>query len=349
MTEIQARSYISVAQENQSTGPKQTKEQTVLPQDSFKVVAKIANSTRLSDGEKSGLISHVALIDKYAQGSLRSRMLNSVSATTLFLERQGSVKSKPSQSSVAQAVAQVKQTTQVSPPAETKPAAKVRQAEELQKSVEQLPVRFAQTTQTEVNKAIPQAEVAAIQAQPIQQVAQNTDVKVQEVRPLPAQPLEVKDNVQISESARVAQDFDLPGAGGSEVEFKVPGSGGGDVEIAVPGSGESAEVPLPGAGGGEDIVIQTLGSGEYEEVALPGSGGGEVNIQAEVEARIAALEERGVPELPIPGGVNVEEIAQQIQALPGQAIDSIGELTLPGGGDSNGSVNERAAQVALSV
>jgi hypothetical protein len=136
----------------------------------------------------------------------------------------------------------------------------------------------------------------------------------------------VQDNVVLSSNAQITQ------------------------ELYLPGGGESVDIPLPGSGG-RNVDIPVLGSGEFEEIPLPGQSGGGADIQAEVAARVARLDALDIPELPLPGGVNVSEVAAQIEASPEQAIESIGELVLPGGGSeaANGSVNEQAARVALSV
>lgn len=331
---ITAGSFVSVKQNSQSS---ETKQETVLPSDSFKVVAKIANSNGLSETEKSGLISNVALIDKYAKGSLRTKLLNNVTATTIYLERTG--RSKPTQSQdVGQALQQLKQTQQASPAVSNSPNIRETQIKNVQRRVESFAQRTANASVSEINKQVSQEAVQNVYNQPIQSVAQSPGLNVRQVptlaeaRQSAQQNIEVTDSVNLSPTAQVAQDLALPGAGGNE-GVPLPGSNASEVDIPLPGSGSDVEIPV-------------LGSGSYEEVALPGGGS---DIEADVAARIAALEERGVPELPLPGGVNVSEVAAQIEQLPEQARESIAEIALPGGGSDNGSVNERAAQVALSV
>ena len=334
--DINAGSFVSVAQTKQT--PENNKGSTVLPNDSFKIVAKIANSNRLSEVEKSGLISNVALIDKYAKGNLRTKMLNSVSATTLFLERFGGRQTSKNVD-VAQATQQYKQTQQVSPPASSNRAELQRQIQNVQKRVEALPQQNQQVSLAEVQRSIPKQDVQAVFSQSVASVAKQSGVQVQQLPTLAesrqsAQAnLEVSDQVNISANAKAVQDLALPGSGGGE-------------EIPPPGAAPAVDIPLPGAGAAADIPV--LGSGDFEEVALPGGS----NIESDIAARIAALEDRGVPELPLPGGIAVGELAEKIASFPQEALDSIGEVLLPGqGGGSaeNGSVNERAARVALSV
>lgn len=331
--DITAGSFVSVTKTNQSS---ENKQQTVLPSDSFKIVAKIANSSGLSETEKSGLISNVALIDKYAKGSLRTKLLNNVTATTIYLERTGRVKSSASQD-VGQAIQQLKQTQQTAPAVSNSVNIQQKQVENVQRRVENFAQRSANVSVSQINNQVSREAVQAVYERPIQAVAQSSTVNVRQVptlaeaRQSAQQNLEVTDSVNLSPTAQVAQDLALPGAASSE-DIPLPGSSSGEVDIPLPGSGSNVEIPV-------------LGSGSYEEVALPGGG----DIEADVAARIAALEERGVPELPLPGGVDVAEVAAQIEALPDKALESIAEIALPGGGNDNGSVNERAAQVALSV
>lgn len=339
--DITAGSFVSVNQAKQSSN--NGNQQTVLPSDSFKVVAKIANSSRLSETEKSGLISNVALIDKYAKGSLRSKMLNSVAATTLFLERFGNSKPAP-KVDLNQAAQQFKQAQQISPAASRNKAELQTQVTSVQKRVEALPKQTANVSLPEINQRIPQADVQAVFAQPVESVARQSNVEVKAIPTLAearqsAQAntsLEVRDDVALSPNAQAVQALTIPGSGDSAENVALPGSGASEVAV-----------PLPG-GGGSDIDIPVLGSGDFEEVALP--GGGSADIEADIAARIALLEDRGIPDLPLPGGASVSEVAAQIEAAPEQAIKSIGQLILPGGAEAdNGSVNERAAHVALSV
>lgn len=330
---ITAGSFVSVTKTNQSS---ENKQQTVLPSDSFKIVAKIANSSGLSETEKSGLISNVALIDKYAKGSLRTKLLNNVTATTIYLERTGRVTSSASQD-VGQAIQQLKQTQQTAPAVSNSVNIQQKQVENVQRRVENFAQRSANVSLSQINNQVSSEAVQAVYERPIQAVAQSSTVNVRqlptlaEARQSAQQNLEVTDSVNLSPTAQVAQDLALPGSASSE-DIPLPGSSSGEVDIPLPGSGSNVEIPV-------------LGSGSYEEVALPGGG----DIEADVAARIAALEERGVPELPLPGGVDVAAVAAQIEALPDKALESIAEIALPGGGSDNGSVNERAAQVALSV
>lgn len=332
--DITAGSFVSVTKTNQSS---ENKQQTVLPSDSFKIVAKIANSSGLSETEKSGLISNVALIDKYAKGSLRTKLLNNVTATTIYLERTGRVKSSASQD-VGQAIQQFKQTQQTAPAVSNSVNIQQKQVENVQRRVETFAQRSANVSVSQINNQVSNEAVQAVYERPIQAVAQSSTVNIRQVptlaeaRQSAQQNLEVTDSVNLSQTAQVAQDLALPGSASNE-DIPLPGSSAGEVDIPLPGSGSNVEIPV-------------LGSGSYEEVALPGGGS---DIEADVAARIAALEERGVPELPLPGGVDVAEVAAQIVALPEKAMESIAEIALPGGGSDNGSVNERAAQVALSV
>jgi hypothetical protein len=334
--DITAGSFVRVNQTNQASDNKQN-QATVLPSDSFKVVAKIANSNRLSETEKSGLISNVALIDKYAKGSLRTKLLNSVTATTLYLEKSASPKPATT-SNVNAAVQQFKQVQQAAPAPSQNVESLQRQVENVERRVENLPKQTRNVELTQVNQQIPTQDVEAVFAQPVENVAQGSNVNVRQVptlaearqsaaanSPSPAS-FEVQDNVVLSSNAQITQ------------------------ELYLPGGGESVDIPLPGSGG-RNVDIPVLGSGEFEEIPLPGQSGGGADIQAEVAARVARLDALDIPELPLPGGVNVSEVAAQIEASPEQAIESIGELVLPGGGSeaANGSVNEQAARVALSV
>lgn len=350
--DITAGSFVTVTQTNQDSENRQNR-QTVLPSDSFRLVSKITNSSRLSDTEKNGLISNVALIDRYATGGLRTKLLNNVTATTLFLERGSGARTpepaqQAAQNNVADAIRQVRQVQQSAPPPSSNEAELQRQVENVQRRVEAVPRQTRNTSLQEVNQQVPRQDVEQVLTQPIDQVARESNVNVRQVPTLAesrAQQAEdpfagVRDNVVLSQSARTVQDLTLPGQGNDSREIPLPGQGS-----------SQADIPLPGQGG-ENIDIPVLGSGEFEEIPLPGQGGNEqVDVQAEIAARIAELESRDIPELPLPGGVNVEELAAQITAAPEQALDSIGEVILPGQGEAagNASVNERAARVALSV
>lgn len=59
---------------------------------SFAILARISNSTRLSDNEKSFLINDVALVDRYAQGSLKTKLLSEITATAFYIEKYASVR-----------------------------------------------------------------------------------------------------------------------------------------------------------------------------------------------------------------------------------------------------------------
>tara|TARA_R110000868_G_scaffold190862_1_gene434756 strand:+ start:57985 stop:59010 length:1026 start_codon:yes stop_codon:yes gene_type:complete len=314
---ITAKNYVSVAQAQDKAVQQKSTEQVAIAQDSFKIIAKISSSTRLSGTEKSGLINNVALVEKYAKGNLRSRMLNDITATTIFLERYGKSSKVSATPDISAAIQQFKQKTQISAPAETQPAKVQQQVEQVVKSVESLPKQYANTPMTQVRQKVSPAEVKAVLEQPIAQVAQKAKVEVKEVRQLGSGPaieqFNVKDEVAISQNAKTVQEITMPGSGGEAVEFAV------------------------------------LGSGKYEEVTLPGGGSDEEYIQADIAARVATLEERGIPEIAMPGSIDASAVAEQILQSPSQAIESIGELILPGGGEENGSVNERAASVALSV
>lgn len=63
---------------------------------SFAILARISNSARLSDNEKSFLINDVALVDRYAHGSLKKKLLSEITATAIYIEKYASVrKSNP--------------------------------------------------------------------------------------------------------------------------------------------------------------------------------------------------------------------------------------------------------------
>jgi hypothetical protein len=166
--DITAGSFVRVNQTNQASDNKQN-QATVLPSDSFKVVAKIANSNRLSETEKSGLISNVALIDKYAKGSLRTKLLNSVTATTLYLEKSASPKPATT-SNVNAAVQQFKQVQQAAPAPSQNVESLQRQVENVERRVENLPKQTRNVELTQVNQQIPTQDVEAVFAQPVDKV-----------------------------------------------------------------------------------------------------------------------------------------------------------------------------------
>ncbi|MFT7433380.1 MAG: hypothetical protein ACI9TY_001012 [Alphaproteobacteria bacterium] len=316
MTEnITTNSYVSVAAASKDAQPSKKQQALVIPQDSFKIIAKISSSKRLSETEKSGLISNVALVEKYATGNLRSRLLNDITATTIFLERHGKSKAVQTPQNIDSGVQKFKQKIQIAAPVAVEPAKAQQQVAQVVKAVETLPQQF-NTSLNEVKQKVSQADVQAVFDRPIADVARKANVEVKEIKQLGGgeaiEQFHIKDEVAISAGAQIAQQVTMPGSESSE-----------SAEFAV------------------------LGSGEFEEIALPGGGDG--SIEADIAARVATLESRGIEELPLPGGVNVEALAAQILEAPAQAIESIGELVLLGGGEENGSVNDRAASVALSV
>lgn len=313
--DITVKSITSVAQASKNNRPAKNNDQAVIGQDSFKIIAKISSSNSLSETEKSGLINNVALVEKYAKGNLRTRMLNDITATTIFLEQHGTSHQIQRTENINKAIETFKHATKASAPVAAEPVKAQQQIAQTVASVKSLPTKF-NTSVAEVKQSVSQQEIQAVFNQPIKEVAAQQNVEIKEIKQLGSgtsiEQFNVKDEITISKDAQTAQEVTLPGS-----------------------SSESA------------VSFPVLGSGDFEEIPLP--GGNNSNIEADIAARVAILEDRGIEELPLPGGINIEAVAEEILESPKQAIESIGELVLPGGTSENGSANERAAHVALSV
>ena len=269
-TNVIARSVTAAAQKKPEVDVSIKQKSTVrTPLDSFKLIARIANSRRLSDGEKGALINNVSTIDKYASGSLRNQLLDNVSGLTIFMERFAAAKydAQPIKKAVAEYAA-VRRA-----PAKSAQGS----ADNLRAASEQLAKELTGKSIETVRKEVPHQEVKAVFNANV-----NADLKqfrTELETPVPRVFEEVADVVE------TVTPLPLPGSGSAEevaefipqlqqqeaVAFEaVPLPGSGEVELpdlVLPGSSDVVqeevaleEVELP--------AIELPGGGEYEEPAV---------------------------------------------------------------------------------
>ena len=269
-TNVIARSVTATAQKKPEVDVSIKQKSTVrTPLDSFKLIARIANSRRLSDGEKGSLINNVSTIDKYATGSLRNQLLDNVSGLTIFMERFSAAKydAQPIKKAVAEYAAVRK--------APAKPAQG--SADKLRAASEQLAQNLARKSVKAVRQEVPHEEVRAVFNTNVN--AELKQFKTELDAPAPRGFEEVADVVETvtplplpgSGSAEEVAEFIPPAPVEEVVTFEaVPLPGSGEValpDLVLPGSGEPAqeEVAL------EEVELPALelpGSGEHEEPAV---------------------------------------------------------------------------------
>lgn len=209
---------------------------------SFALIARISNSARLSDNEKNILVGNVAIVDKFAQGSFREKLLSEITATALYIENY---------SSVRKGVAPV----EVKQPVNTQNVG-VRVRGSLDQSIKQVKedASVKDAVRAVSRERVQEARTGVAESRPVQDVvaAQIPNVEAEEfVLPGSGEPSrEVAEAIALASEVKVPEvNFEplpIPGAGadvGVEA-LTLPGEGGAEVApIVVP---EPVQMRMPG-------------------------------------------------------------------------------------------------------